>query len=183
MSELDLKPFCCTEECRPYIQQPFTRGEYTYATDGHIAVRVAAREGLADAPQVPKIAEMFTEHLAASYVPLPAVKLPEPDGNVLCAECEGGLVSYHDCPHCNCTCDRCDGTGLEPPLLNLSIGLGDGIYAGRYYAMLRALPNIQIGPTSKEKPLAFQFDGGAGLLMPMRATHATHINATVAGAA
>ena len=37
----DLKQFCtCTNDCRDFLRQPFSDAKYTYATNGHIMVRV-----------------------------------------------------------------------------------------------------------------------------------------------
>jgi hypothetical protein len=44
---IDLKPFCDKGSFRG-LEAPFTVGDWTYATDGHICIRVPRR---ADAPE------------------------------------------------------------------------------------------------------------------------------------
>ena len=43
MSDIDLQQFCSKDDTRPYICKPFSFGEFSYATNGHIIVRVARR--------------------------------------------------------------------------------------------------------------------------------------------
>ncbi len=43
-SGLDLTPFCGTGAHRSYLHNPFASGGHTFATNGHIAIRVPARD-------------------------------------------------------------------------------------------------------------------------------------------
>jgi len=55
MNADDLKKYCSKDETRPYLHEPFSRGEWTYATNGHIAVRVPK---LADVPEPQKVVDI-----------------------------------------------------------------------------------------------------------------------------
>ncbi len=46
---IDLKPFCGDNDIRYYLNEPFSEGEFTYATNGHILIRVPRRD---DVPEV-----------------------------------------------------------------------------------------------------------------------------------
>jgi len=51
---IDLKLFCDPNDpVRPWLGQPFSAGAWTYATDGHIAVRVPRLEDVAENPAAP----------------------------------------------------------------------------------------------------------------------------------
>ncbi len=167
---LDLTPFCSTDPSRPYLGMPFNRGDLTYATNGHIAVRVPKRR---DCPEGKTAAEkVFPADPPISLRELPKYKIPRVKSEA-CGACDGRGYE-HDCPDCTCVCIRCDGAGkcAEP----ISVALGGAVFDGRYIKMLLRLKSVMV-PADPD-PFAgmyFKFDGGEGVLMPMRRARAKHV--------
>jgi hypothetical protein len=167
---LDLRPFCGATDGRTHFMRPFSIGEFTYATNGHIMVRVPRR------PDAPEQTVKFNAddplkgHDTIDYVPLSG-SLPEIKKED-CIRCADGQI--HDCPDCKCTCEDCGGSGKVYPRASTSIG--EANFAVRYVAMMLALPNIQVAATpGLETPLLFRFDGGIGAVMPMHGKCDTHV--------
>lgn len=173
---IDIKPFCSTDKALPYLMQPWSRGAYTYATDGYILVRVARRDDVPENSQAPD-AEKLLEKVqidTASFTPLPPFDLP-PEKMDECASC-GGSGYEHDCPNCNCICKNCNGSGEESHYGFISVGIFGLPYASRYIAIIRSLPGVEISRTAARlDPMPFRFDGGIGLLMPLTRCSETHI--------
>jgi hypothetical protein len=178
---IDLKKFCSSDQTRPYLMKPFTIGIWTYATNGHICARVPAMAewpgNTIEAP-APKlfVAPKFFAAPVPEFRPLPKIELPPPNENDECKSCDGRGYE-HDCPDCDCTCEKCDGAGIVPSYSHVSVGIGDAIYAGEYIHLMQSLPGVEIGPTLKSEPLRFRFAGGEGCLAPCYARFITHINA------
>lgn len=163
--EIDLQPFCDTAEIRYYLMKPFSRGGFTWATNGHILVRVPLREGVAPIEKDLAVEKIMKVHDGASFAPLPKVKFRDaPVG-----ECElcGGRGKEHDCPDCECKCEACDGTGKE--VGRGSVGVRGAIFDVKYIRMILALPGAEmaVGPLVVDAPAPFRFDGGCGVVMPM----------------
>lgn len=167
---IDLQPFCGREETFHKINRPFSRGEFSYATNGHIMVRVPRRSDVEENTVSPATETIYDQHPAASFEPAPAIELPG-HAAVLekeeCTECNG-TGSGCECENCQCDCQSCDGTGGVENEQLISVGFKGAIYNRAWMAMMLGLPNLELGPVDKEKPLRFRFDGGEGLLMPMR---------------
>lgn len=186
---MDLKSFCGREESRPYMSLPFSVGEWTYATNGHICIRI---------PRVPEIGECTEEKLPIAavklfdalpsdgFVPLPPIKIEHEEWEE-CPECDG-RGHDHDCPSCQCVCDDCDGTGVPKEGHGTSVGVNDVIFHGIYVAKLQKLPNVAITKPLLEvsytsvKGVFFRFDGGEGILMPMTRKSEKHIDVTLSDA-
>lgn len=166
MSEIDLQKFCGDEPYRPYLLKPFSQGEWTYATNGHICVRVPRIEGAATPDNAPNAAALFVGVTTPCDMALPKIKIPKgPTEKIECSDCEGS-GHVHECPDCQCECDGCDGTGKCWPREDVSVELAGNPFAARYVRLLYELPNVRI--PSKEKhgaPMPFKFDGGEGVLM------------------
>lgn len=188
----DLQKYCADDTSRTEITKPFTRGEYTYATNGHILIRV---------PRLPEVTNTSSVDIGRLsfngevYFPIPDV---DPPKYIPCKEC-GGSGVIKTCPECDgegevvfdncyneysCECKTCDGTGKLPSdnknneKCNRCSGTGkviereNVIVAGRkydkeYIAMLRDLPNCVLAHANGLTPGHFKFDGGDGLLMPL----------------
>lgn len=174
---INLKQFCANvvdEPQRSDISQPFSSGEFTYATNGHIAVRVARRDDAVEAIEVEAstikraatLCKIFDEAKDQPLKPF-SLKLPEPLPLVECTECEGDGRPDHDCPTCECTCDACDGLGkIEQRRRFRFVGFD---LQEKYLRQLAVLPGLNIGtPPNSAAPVLFSFDGGLALLMPMR---------------
>lgn len=166
---LDLKPFCGVDQCRPYLLQPFSVGNFTYATNGHIMVRVPRRADVPDKTKEFNQDKPLEGHEKAIYAPLtgslPVMEMEDCD-------CFDGYE--HDCPDCECVCEACDGDGKTYPHASTSIGGAN--FAARYVALLLTLPGIEVAAKHAfPDPLLFRFDGGIGALMPINGECATHI--------
>lgn len=102
---IDLKPFCGRDDPRAYLNQPWQENGATFATNGHIGVRL---DGLQDGLEAahPKIAGRIPRMLdeaRANAIPL-AIELPT-DPAEPCRHCGGsGYVISK-------ACDECDGSG------------------------------------------------------------------------
>lgn len=172
MAALNLSVFCSTDPVRPYLHKPFSRGEWTYATNGHICVRVPRR---LDAPEQdnPNAEKLFDTISASAMRLLRSIAFPE----LISRECEccGGRGTVHDCPDCACDCESCGGDGEVQEKASVGIGIAD--YNAKYVKQLTALPGLVIASdAAPAEPLFFRFDGGEGLLMPMRVRYINHVD-------
>ena len=186
---IDLQSFCAKDDIRTYLMTPFVLDGHTYATNGHILVRVPG--GGPDPEQaLPETVRQAVRRMFATeytdFEPLPEIPPPQ-----LCPECNGtGQVDEYECEDCNGNgefthgnyeydCKECDGSGkvkggecqeygcwsgqmLQP------IQVGAGLFDARYLRLIAALPNARIRAVGPEEPAAFIFDGGEGRVMPCR---------------
>jgi len=120
---INLKQFCGVDRKVKFVAAPFSIGDWTYATNGHVAIRVERVADVGEVEGAPRpIAGMFSG--THEWNTFPIVTLPIPVGqkctachgngwNVECDGCEG--TGEHGCQHdtCSCThdCPDCDGTG------------------------------------------------------------------------
>lgn len=173
MDATQLQPFCSTYEGRPRLQKPFSRGEFTYATNGHILVRV---------PRLPEVAEDFDAPAvevtfaaidnAVALAPFPPA-LPEIK-TVECGDCDEEGQAVHDCPDCQCVCETCGGTHRYEP--DTSISIAGAYFNLKYIRQIAALPHARFQvETPKDSPNYFEFDGGIGCVMPMTRGYGNHL--------
>lgn len=129
---IDLKPFCSTAEIRPDLLDPWSHGEYTYATNGFIAVRVPRRPDAADKSSEGEscagtVDSYLTGVETADMAPLPDVEPPAVPAYVptpcmpcagtgrehvtQCRDCRG--AGMHECQTCHHEdeCETCHGSG------------------------------------------------------------------------
>ncbi len=178
---IDLKPFCSTDEFRPTLMQPWSRGAYTYATNGHILVRVARRDDVPENEEAPDVEKTVEKARLdeASFVRLPLIDLP-PEEKSECQACEG-RGTEHDCPDCTCDCEVCNGSGEESSDLNSSVGLFGIPFAMRNARLILSLPGVEISrPQGHLSPMPFRFEGGIGMSMPLSSPHMRHIEVEIA---
>lgn len=198
-----LKGFCSTKEhhLQYGINQPFTRGSWTYATDGCVCIRV---------PSVPEVKheakgsisrdaeKLFSDIEARNSIwqPLPTFELKYSD----CPECKGhGYLKLcsrfnqpDDCTNgegklcrehsalcskgCNADeesafkCEDCEGKGtIKHPGMHIVQGSdGKTQISAIYLDMIKDLPNVMIAPYDETSAFPIRFDGGEGMLMPMK---------------
>lgn len=200
-----IQKFCSLDPHRSNISKPWSVGEHTIATNGHVMVRVPRLPDVPENPAAPDITKVLD--IAAppdDMRPLPEFTMPS---GARCQECLGKGRSYA-CPECDgegsriCNacdherdCDDCDGTGrvvMAPgkdavpetcaPCYGEGIVYGGTPYlylspifciSARYATWLRELPGLRLSFASSAagdnaRPVPFVFDGGDGLIMPVR---------------
>jgi hypothetical protein len=165
---IDLKPFCSINASRPGIMQPFRDGDFVYATDTRIILKIPA-----------------TDHppITASYHPLTPTSgsiaalgwrhneitnwKPCSEWFEKCGYCNG--TTEHKC-NCGVThqCGHCSGTGLRNRTRNVTIGAAT--IHRNYAKLIWTLPNAEVeaDPKQFDACVAFRFTGGEGLVMGLR---------------
>lgn len=160
--EADLTPFCSKDEGRSYLHTPFTRGGFTYATDGRVCVRVPRREGVVGHEKAPDASKVFPSPLPQT-TPLRIANLPERE-MLPCGDCDDSGLA-HSCPDCTHVCEKCGGS-LEYEE-HRTVRLRGKRFSAIYLRMVAALPGVEAAIMA-EPPfpkLYFRFDGGDGVLM------------------
>lgn len=121
---IDLSPFC--DPKRDKMNTPWAHGDYTYASDGIIGLRVARRDDVVrtDGPDFQSLIDKAGP--ARNLQPLPDLSFPTtaptegpcPDCNGVgyiekCRECDGtGCVECCECGH-ESDCTLCKGEGSK----------------------------------------------------------------------
>jgi len=177
---VDLQQFCDAEDFREFIVSPFTYRGFSWATNGHIIVRVD--EDKRHKPLSSKIdpTKVLSGLAGARFEPPPPFVLPEfGTVRVPCMYCDG-TGRAHDCEHCKCKCEDCGGSGNVVDEMNVSTEFGGGIFALKYVRQVLSLPGVEIAiGTSDQKgsrPLLFRFTGGVGGVMPRSERSSTHVS-------
>lgn len=168
--------FCSRDETRIALTLPIDDGEWTYCSDGRVAIRVPKFEHEQNTHAGQPIASLIALFAYDNYVeyrPLP-IEPPEKWGKV-CDVCEGkGSTNRVQCDSCGeCVtlrarieCPNCDGSGRN--YFNVFVPFGNQLINPKYIRMISTLPNVVMANHPSDGPLSFKFDGGTGLLMPMR---------------
>jgi hypothetical protein len=168
MTKDDLMKFCHTDPERFNISVPWSAGEYSYATNGHVIIRVPRLVDVQENDSAPPTVLLFPYADPLEWFALAEIELPEQKSSD-CPECNGEKeVEHEDCPHCKGhPCEWCDGTGKVTPMQPVPVG--NSHYQLVYLLTLKGLANCRMGPnTDPMKQTPFQFDGGDGLIMPMK---------------
>lgn len=166
MNANDLKKYCDDPANGRYkLTAPWSEGDYTYASNGHILVRVPR----IDDPAINErkgvkicgtpLGEYF-DKVPEKWYPIPEVHPKEQD----CPDCNGkGKFKYKGE---TVQCEECDGKGRFDR--HISDDVGGVLFSDVYLSWIAALPNPSIGPFGATDVARFKFDGGEGLLMPRR---------------
>lgn len=165
-----LNRFCSKDGFRPSISEPWSRGTYSYATNGHVICRVPRQEDISERDDAPgAVDKMFDIPAPAEWFPLADMKIPK-EKMVECSECEDGKIQHEECQDCDGhTCENCNGTGKVSQAMT-PVAVGNTHFQGVYLRILKDLPDCKLGPHADLMGCAvFMFDGGDGLLMPMKA--------------
>ena len=164
---LDLTPFCSIDPDRPDLHKPTSHGNWTYATTNHVLLRVPRRDDVPENTKAEDCAAKFTSYITGTevYTPLSCGPLPV-STKITCDVCSGYKNRFHDCPSCKCKCTKCDEHGQIEQ--SLSIDIAGVPFDVKYIALLQTLPGIRIATPQPGTPMLFQFDGGDGMLMPLK---------------
>ena len=162
MPDIDLTQFCAKEADSQYdFRAPFSKGPWTYATNRMIIIRVPRREDVAeidtgatwlyDNPKLPDCEKIFSNA----------------DGR--------GPYTWLDVPDVTLECHFAKSIPVKFEINEVAIGLSSILLD----LIRKNLPNPQIGlieaaaTTCKVLvPVKIRFDGGTGLLMPIRLSEA-----------
>ena len=172
---IDLMQFCGTDDDpRLWLQRPFGIGDYTYAANGHILVRVPRSEWPSDELQITNRTSQFQNVLDLMNESPPMASLPaippgpyyrkclvcsaSRDVGGVCEECDGdGEIECDCCGHTK-NCEACDGTGHICEAQAVCGGCdGEGVieeatyyrfgsrsFDARYLRMIKALPDSRL---------------------------------------
>lgn len=158
---INLWKFVSHDKLRPNIQEPFSTGEWSYATDGSILVRVPRRDDVPKKADVLDIDRIWPKGCVKFRAPkILLIPGERPD----CFVC-GGRGKQHICPSCACQCEICDGSGKAWGNREEPVRCG-AIHISEFYARkLLALPGVEVEePENYVAILQFRFEGGDGLL-------------------
>lgn len=130
MNAADLKQFCSDDETRSNIQQPWSRGDYSYATNGHIIVRVPRLQDVPENDCAPDARPLMDKTAPAKiWMPVPTQTMP-PD--IQCNWCDGTKRDPNDKRR---KCDECHGTGKERAWIGVYVG--DGEFDQGYLSLIK----------------------------------------------
>jgi hypothetical protein len=163
----ELKKFCRNNDVRQFLNEPFSLGEWTYATDGVIAVKIRRFDSVPEV-ELPKSMENSLPQLFAkefnNWVLVPAVTIrPDEDCDVCggTGETEYNLGHTHDC-------EDCDGTGEQSGYtVDHKTMIGDTCFADRYLALIQGW-EIAVDPTDVKAMAGIRLGDVRGVLMPRR---------------
>jgi hypothetical protein len=175
-----LQPFCSCDETMGVLCAPFTRGDWTYATDGRICVRVPRLDVAVSPYPSPRAETVFAgDDFTADWLPMPT--LPPYDSLfVPCHECDGsGVVewSYSFRRECggrclkNHPCPICLGQKRVLGAIR-RVDIGSRRVSAWYLWLLHELPGpveFRVPPEDMRwEPVHIRFNGGEGRVMPLR---------------
>jgi hypothetical protein len=214
MDSATMQRFCDPRRLTPDLTRPWSAGEYSYATNGYVAMRVPRLPDVAEKPDAPKNIDDLIHRARDAGAGRARVRVVDPGGEHLrqtkCETC-GGSGKVCVCPACGgegvldceatgkdgshwddeCECPKCGGagavengetqvdcidcggTGVDVPK-RVPVEVCRVLYAGCHLALLAALQNCEIAPIPAADDVGadtgspFWFDGGCGVLMPMR---------------
>lgn len=179
---IDLENFIVKkDETRPYLLTPFSRGEFSYATDGRCYVRVPRVEGIREQDKINgKDGEVTwnrpVDGVEEEFRPIVLIIPPPVVSDVECDACDGRGVE-HDCPDCECTCGYCGGSGKASE--KLSVTIAGMVFNAKYLRPFIGLPELKaalVKQTGGDCRIVFRFDGGVGSVAAMRGAFSNNIN-------
>ena len=160
MNRAELQQFAAGEdETRIYINPPWSRGEWSYATNGHILVRVPRLDDVDENPKAPGAEKLLAETKQAKFIPVP-VCAPPPD--VDCRYCGGKGYFSNGRGYPRDKCLECSGTKKVPCFDGVDVG--NSHFQRRYLAMIQGW---EIAPNG-QKAAWIRNGDAVGLLMPRR---------------
>ena len=172
---MDLRDFCDQSDgaIRYKIDKPWSKGVYTYATNGYICICVPRDYTVPKRKESPNVEKLLSEVQAKGepeWVDVPPHKIIRKP----CRECKGaGYVDY-DLNPCSADAKNAEKCGCEQGYRLSGYAKIRGpkeeiAIASRYLTLIASLPGAKIGANGGERdPVRFKFDGGEGLVMPIR---------------
>lgn len=158
MNAADLQKFCDDGTERRFgIGRPWSRGGYSYATDGHIIVRLPRLEDVPESSDAPDAEKLFAEALVTQWLPVPGCRMPAP---IPCRWCDG---TGRDPADRRYKCYDCRGTKTVPDELS-ALSIAGANFACRFLALIQGW---EIAPNG-QKAAWIRNGEAAGLLMPRR---------------
>ena len=176
----------------PKYANPWSIGQYSYATDGRMAVRVPRIDEYQDNPILNFAAEAIDEwatYTVEAWYNVSPCNAPQ---DQTCPQCNGMKCvmfcpspdEYHfDCKICNgdgyipvppgsvngIICDECDGLGTVYPDFNEKhrVEYGNALFSTILLSRLSIFHNVMIGPRGVTNHALLKFDEGMGIIMPM----------------
>jgi hypothetical protein len=179
-----MQEFCSIDRRRPKLSRPWTRNEFTYASDGLVCIRVPALADVEDNPEA-----YATEHLFQNLnMEGEQFGLPEPGegwgwcrpcrrcDNGFCSSCKDkGMVDFEyrfadhvytkflTCPVCDDGDCKCRGSGVDRDERLVSVY---GVWVKAYLVCkIRLLPCCRLISNGDFKPATVIFNGGVGVVM------------------
>ena len=180
----------CEDAFNENLELPYSIGDYTCATNGIILIRIPRLVEYPENPKAPDPEKIEYERNPEKWYSVGDIKKPKSADcvfckgqgkNFTCPECDGnGIVwlsnNYSEYPGIDCNscngkgkikfCEECNGTGKV--FQQTPMDFHGVAFDQRYLALLSGLPNCEIGLISKTATTPFRFDGGTGIIMPMK---------------
>lgn len=164
-----LRNFC--SESRRDLSEPFSIGEFTYATNSKIVIRVNRIPEYDGNVGIGRVVDLFKDEVIPDslFVDLPKVdteKTTKP-----CEDCDGeGEITFRSRSghYYNVDCELCMGDGQIA--IRKTLVIGTKIFDEDFIRNINYLPNAKIATeaVSGLKPVPFKFDGGSGIVCVMR---------------
>lgn len=141
MNEIDLMKFCSSDIGLKKLGTPWTAGDWTYASDGRVMIRVPRRDEVTrrDGPPMTNIGWPHASLNDWEDLPLfPKTEWKE------CHVCSGSIR-------------------VDAP-----VKFGERYINSYYLELISTLPNVRASRAGRHaEPMMFRFDGGEGQVMPM----------------
>ena len=149
---INLELFCSGPD-RPELAQPWSIGEWSYSSNGHICVRVPRREDIPENEDAPKKAPDLFSKARTRFRPAPSLLREDAKVEVTtteeCFECAGTGLAHPDCDSCRHTCPDCDGEGNFTMTTYPPVKIGKIKFCAMYLKWMLALPDLEIGPARR----------------------------------
>lgn len=164
---IDLQQFCAgPDENRPALEQPWREGDYVYASNGKVLLRVLADDfsAVKERTGTPKMGTWDFDGIRGwqEWMTIPAV-LPEPR-TAECGACYG--AGEHACEKCgtNHDCGKCKGKGTRE--IAIPVEIGTAKIDAKQLRLLAKLPGILIEKRDDRasEPRTFKCDCGEGFV-------------------
>lgn len=172
MTEEILMEFCGDEEDLRF-GKPFSDDEFSYATNGHIAIKINKVNDFKSTYFTNEKNNRLDRFLGAvnqankktNWIKVKKVK----SKRINCYECNGAGLFECNCSYCTIDhdCETCKGSG-KVHKIDGEIYLNSK-FAKVYLELISKLPNAMISPSENDENgmAAFKFDGGCGCIVPM----------------